>query len=862
MSLVAGNRVGPYEILALIGAGGMGEVYRAHDPRLHRDVAIKISHKTFSDRFEREAHAIAALNHPHICQIYDVGPDYLVMEFVEGAPLAAVEGSRQLLDLAVQIADGLAAAHAAGFVHRDLKPDNILVTRDNRVKILDFGLAKQTGGAPTSEATRTVTTTNPGTVLGTVAYMSPEQARGRELDARSDQFSFGLILYEMAAGKRAFARETSAETMAAIIRDEPEPLPASVPAPLRWTIERCLSKDPAERYDSTRDLYRELRQIRQRLSEAASALAVASPAPPSKSGRLLGPTAAALALAAATGIAAWFGKPKPDEPLLQTEITAPAGAKLGPPRFGQLALSPDGRRLVFLATKDGTRSLWLRQLSSGISTPLPGTAGATEPFWSPDSRWVGFIAGSQLQKIDVEGGRLQVICDVNGYSDIQPSTWNSDGVILFSTATSPIQRVSASGGSPTAVYSLDTAAGETSQRAPFFLPDGRHFLFHPYPNGYTYTVGSLDGKPRKPLFANVHSPPTYAPGAAGKGWLLYIANSQLMARPFDAAKAEVTGEPAVVSDSLPTGPSWSASANGILAFRHAAAQRLQLTWFNRDGKPVGVAGDVGDVGDPRISPDQKTIAFHRYEGSQSDIRLFDMVRGSETRFSSGPGFSRYPLWLAGDESVLYTVYKDKNSLVRRPMGGAGRETIVAIENGEIVPTGVSPDGRWVVLVEENFDGGGRLVLRSLVDGKRIPAVESKAADDGSISPDGHWLLYSELLSERREIFMQSMPAEAGGAAGAEGKFTISTAGGSQPRWRRDGKEIFYLSENGKMMAVPVESGPGVFRPGAPKTLFAAQTTDGYDVSSDGQRFLIPQSVEDSAEVPITIIYNWPKLLQK
>jgi Tol biopolymer transport system component len=853
----------------------MGAVYRATDTKLKRDVAVKVLPDAFAQdpdrlaRFQREAQVLAALNHPNIAAIYGVEESAFIMELVEGESLRAVleRGPLPLessLHYAAQIADALEAAHERGVVHRDLKPANIMITPAGVVKVLDFGLAAVVQGAgadptaassPANSPTLTMRATQAGMILGTAGYMSPEQARGKTVDKRADIWAFGIVLYEMITGRQTFGGDTVTDILASVVKEQPDL--TSIPPQVRTAIARCLSKDPRERWGSIGD-------VRWALENPQTTQTVSEP----RRGTLWAGSGfwiAATALLALALPAAWFLKPHSDEPLIQTEISAPPGARFGPPGWGQVALSPDGRRLLFLASKDGTTSLWMRLLSSDSAAPLPGTAGAASPFWSPDSRWVGFFAENKLQKIDPDGGRPQVLCEAIGPRSSLLGTWNAEGLILFSSGGKPIQKVSAAGGSPTAVFPLDAAGGEQDQVVPVFLPDGKHFLFMSIgKRPGTVTLGALDGARRPLPLTNSPSPVSYAPNPAGKGWMFYVADGlQLTARPFDAGKGEFTGETAVAADQMPSGPSWSTSATGLLAFRHSGNPQVHLSWFNRDGKPLGVIKDLDNARSPRISPDQRTIAFARLDDRQTETWFFDTVRGAASRFSSGSGSCKNAVWSADGKEIFCTTLKDGTySLMKRPASGIGRESTAATRTGRsIFPLGASRDGRWLLVREGGF-GTDFLAMLSLTDGKVLPMPETAQSTGASLSPDGRWLAYVDTTVRRPEVWVRSLPPEAGGSAEVQGKFPISTAGGSNPIWGGGGKEIFYVSADGKMMAVPMESGPGFLRPGAPKTLFAAQVPYGYDVSSDGQRFLIAQPPEDATEVPITIVSNWPKLLPK
>ncbi len=662
-------------------------------------------------------------------------------------------------------------------------------------------------------------------------------------------------------GGQAFKGETVTDVLASVVKEDP-PV-AVLPLRVRAVVARCLSKDPRTRW-------RDIADVRWALDQHDAEPPL--PAPPA---RHPWPWMIAALFALAALPAAWFLKPKPEEPLLQVEISPPEGVKLGAVNFGQFELSPDGRRIVFLGHRsNGISMLWIRWLGGTDTAPLAGTEGAFSPFWSPDSRWIGFFANGKLLKIDANGGQPQILAEAS--TPLLHGTWNSEGVILFAETAKPIQRVSAAGGTPEPVFSPDSAHEETQQRAPWFLPDGKHFLFDSNAKQSGIILGSLDGKTRRFLFPQRLSPASYVPNPAGGGWILYIGGSdetQLMARPFDPAKGEFTAEAVAVADPLFRGPSWSASANGLLAFRRLRQGETQLTWFNRDGKQLGVAGDSGIPGSirgtrgtfPRISPDQKTVVFARRSGDgNTDLWLFDIVRSATTRFTFGPGANGCPLWSPDGSHIIYFSERATgvSFLVERPANGIGPDTAVKSGLGIFAPSGISRDDRWIVT-----EGYGRIEFVPRANGKSFSFPGSGYAANGSISPDGRWLLYSEGSFDRRAVNVHSVPKELGGSPSAEGKWQISTAGGANPVWRGDGKEIFYLANDGKMMAVPVESGENFFRPGTPKPLFQTQlpqtSTRDYDVTADGQRFLIDQPLaSDQGEVPISVVVNWPKLLQK
>ena len=863
MSIAAGERLGPYEIIAPIGKGGMGEVYRARDTRLKRDVAIKVSAEHFTERFEHEAQAIAALNHPNICHLYDVGPNYLVMEMVEGPTLAdrIKEGAIPLdeaLNIARQVADGLEAAHEKGITHRDLKPGNIKIRPDGTVKVLDFGLAKM-GGTPTAHAdespTLTIGQTEAGMILGTASYMSPEQAKGKPVDQRADIYAFGAVLYEMVTGQRLHRGETTTEVLASVIKEEPQW--DKVPVRMQKLLRRCLEKDPQKR----------LRHIGDVMALVDDAPAARVSAPAKRTWFWLAAGVAALGVATA---AVWVLKPKPEQPMLQLEITPPEGVKFQAV-LTPFALSPDGRKLVFVGTgKDGKRMLWLRSIDSGTAVALAGTENAELPFWSPDSRSVGFSAGGELQRVDVTGGsQPQVICEIQGSAG---ATWGSSGVIVFDQGNKPLQRVAAAGGTPTPIFPLDSARGETGHVAPYFLPDGQHFVYGTFGKTHDGKFGSLDGKANRVIIRN--PVPTYAPNPRGGGWILYNVRGQLSARPFDPVRGEFTGQPRAIAEGVGTGRWWSASTNGLLAFRQNFGTQYQLAWFGRDGRVLGTAGDLGQLSAPRISPDQKTIAFTRTSEQNRDVWTFDVARNTAARFTFEPGSDEFPVWSSDGKNIIYESQRNSASLlVERPANGVGAETILSTQTG-LSPSGVSRDGHWLVVIEASSNHSV-IMIRSREDANKVVRIQGHETElDGSISPDGRWLLYSTIPSSRREVLVQSVPKEAGGSAKAVGKWQVSNAGGSQPMWRGDGKEIFFLAPDGMMMAVRVESGENFFRSGASKPLFQTRlefapriNSEGlymrqYDVTPDGQRFLLNQHVADASDAPITVIVNWPKLLQK
>lgn len=728
MTVSAGTRLGPYEIVAPLGKGGMGEVWKARDTRLGRDVALKISAEQFSERFEREARAIAALNHPNICHLYDVGPNYLVMELVEGPTLAdrIKEGAiplEEALKIAAQIADAVDAAHQKGVVHRDLKPGNIKIKPDGTIKVLDFGLAKM-GGTPTVNAdespTLTIGQTEAGVILGTASYMSPEQAKGKVVDHRADIYAFGAVLYEMLTGQRLHRGDTTTDVLASVIKEEPQW--DKVPAQLQKLLKRCLEKDPQKRLRHIGDVMV--------LVDDASTTKVSPPSAGAK-WRWIAGVAAIVVIAAAAAV--WFLRPAPDQPLLQTEINPPEGANFA----GDLtpfALSPNGRKLVFQAQgKDGKRMLWLRPVESASATALAGTEGGEIPFWSPDSRWVGFSGNGKLQRIDVvDGGQPQTICDISGRAG---GTWNRDGVIVFDRGTMPLQKVSAAGGTPVDLFPLDRARGETIHDAPYFLPDGQHFLYIGIGKQWAFKFASLDGKVNRVLVEPANGAVSYAPNPRGVGWLMYTVNGQLQARPFDPEKGEFLGQPSTIAEGVGLGRWWYASSNGILAYRHSYGAQYQLVWFGRDGKPLGSLGDPGQIFTPRISPDQKSIVFVRINGENADLWTDDLARNNATRFTFESGANNYPVWSPDGKDIIYESQRNGSFFaVERPASGIGQE--VAIRSGGILfPNSISHDGKWLAFVESRGALQFEILLRSRDDPKKTVRIQERGTErDPSISP--------------------------------------------------------------------------------------------------------------------------------
>jgi serine/threonine protein kinase/Tol biopolymer transport system component len=880
--MTPGTRIGPYEVLAPLGAGGMGEVWKARDTRLGREVAIKLlpealaSDRDRLSRFEQEARSASALNHPNIITIYEIGSidsvSYIAMELVQGRTLRdlIVEGplpARRLLALAAQIADALARAHEAGIIHRDLKPENLMATRDGLVKVLDFGLAKLAlpeSGEVSAMPTLAQPETQPGVVLGTVGYMSPEQASGKPVDFRSDQFSFGSILYEMATGKRAFSRGTTAETLVAIIREEPEPLGSLVPrapAAVRWVIERCLAKDPEERYASTRDLARDLTHLRDHVSEVS-----AEAAPVILARRLgwLGPALiAGLLLAAALAVfAALRPRHQPPAQPIRFAVSIPPGTTYAPSEVSRgFSISPDGTRLVIEALSKGRRRLFVRPLDSEEAVELEGSLDATSHFWSPDSRFIAFYADGKLKKIPAAGGRPQELCDAP-FAIV--GTWNREGTVLFSRLDPPgIYRVADTGGESVRILSPEPSRREVNLIWPYFLPDGRRFLY--FANQASGTgnrelrVASLDSKETRSV-GRVESRVEYA----APGYLLHVRESALFAQSFDDRKAEFRGEPRLLVPSIhyffgPSFSSFSASRAGVLAYQ-TAARSSRLAWFDREGKEKGQLGEPSVVKGLRISPDggQAAVDIENPKTGSSDIWGFDLNRGVSTRFHSDPVDEAMPVWSADGSKVVYrSDRKGPPDIYEIAIGVPGSERPLYEAPGLQQPEDTSRDGRSLAYLQEVASTVWNIWLLPL-QGERKPVPWRRTRFNETsprFSPDGRWIAYESDESGDPEIYLAL--SEGGGE-----KRRISPGGGRRPRWRRDGKELYYLAPGNSVMAVSVTPGTRL-ETGAPAALFHVETEiENYDVTPDGSRFLIKMPSEKSPAAALRVIVNWPAAVGK
>ena len=879
--------LGRYQITALIGKGGMGEVYRAHDPQVKRDVAVKVSFTQFSERFHREAEAVAALNHPNICTLYDVGPNYLVMEYIEGPTLGErlKPGKLSVEDafgIARQIALALEHAHEKAVVHRDLKPANVKIRPDGTVKVLDFGLAKigrtaTSGAAPGEESpTLTMGLTEAGVILGTASYMSPEQAKGLPADKRADIWAFGMVLHEMLSGKRAFRGETVSDVLAQVILKDPEweHVPEGVQPLLKW----CLEKDPGKRLRDIGDVFRLLESgAEQRRPER----------PPQAEGLphkwLARAFAGALVL---LGVALWAPWSAPAEtPLRNASLLPPENAAFDfQSQYSLPALSPDGKRIVFGARANNGKDpvqLWVRPLDSPTPQVLPGTEGGSMPFWSPDSRWVGFASAGKLKKIDTQGGPPVPLTDLP--NALRGATWSQEGVIVLGMqSATPLMRVSSAGGALSAATKLEENKDQ-SHRFPWFLPDGKHFLYlvpaatSTEPN--VVKVGSLD----KPDHSGVKVADSESSVAYAQGHLLYLRGSTLMAQPFDADGLKTTGEAAPIAERIPTymNPSrlagFTVSATGLLVFHGGATTtgRALLTWVDRQGKTISTVGEpTGSFMSVELAPDQKSLL-----GSLSgavgfgEIWIWDMARGLKQRFTF-EGANPDGVWSPDGATIIWRAETlSKRSLMRRPSNGTGVAEELFSGGVNHAPTSLSPDGKMLLTYNATGDVKTGQDIWSISLGPEQPggALKPAAYLQGSFnerhprfSHDGKWVAYASNESGQFEVFVLPYP-------GPGGKRQVSVNGGYFPRWRRDGRELYYVTTDGQLMAAEVGVRNGSFEVGKVQRLFSGIGTRAsylYDVSVDGRKFIVP--LEGGAEgegtapatPPLTLVENWPAVIKK
>jgi Tol biopolymer transport system component/predicted Ser/Thr protein kinase len=912
MSLRVGARLGRYEIVAPIGAGGMGEVYRARDTRLDRTVAIKVlpehlaSNAELRQRFEWEARIVSSLNHPHICTLYDVGHeagiDFLVMEYLEGETLAqrVKKGPMpldQILGYGIELADALDKAHRYGVAHRDVKPGNIMVTKSG-TKLLDFGLAKinppvvqqvsAAGGDDTIAAPLTVQ----GAILGTLEYMAPEQLQAKGVDSRTDVFALGCVLFEMATGRKAFEGESTSALIAAILQREPKPVstlrPGSPPA-LDRIVQMCLVKDPEGRWQSAHDVQVQLRWLAGGRAEAGT------PALPEPSGRkreYVAWTLAVVLLFLLIGLGgAYYRRNAPRASLTRSVILPPENTRFNfiGDYGGPVAISPDGRTLAF-ATVDGEgrSGLWIRTVDGLQTRALPGTDGASFPFWSPDSRQIGFFAGDKLKTVAVAGGLPMTVCDV-GYA--RGASWNQeDTIILARDYQGGISRVPASGGEPVPVTTLQRDK-QSTHRWPYFLPDGRRFLYlaahHDFPAGENTGIflASLDGKENRLLLGG-RSDAIYA-----SGYLLFVRDKRLMAQVFDVKRGRLTGEPLPTTEQVLWDPStwkavFSASESGILAYQDAASRTgSELLWYDGSGALLGSLGQPSVYVGIRLSPNGQRLAIESAEGPVDDIWIHDIARGARSRLTLGRAISTNPVWSPDGNRIVFAARRssaDPYEIHEQVSYGAGVDQLLLKTATSTRPTDWSPDGRFILYnLDESPTPGPTSGLPTMHiwmlplfgDKKPFPFIHTKFTEcDGQFSPDGRWIAYCSNESDREEVYIApfSNSAPAGSAASQPGsvhpaaKWQVSVSGGTRPKWSRDGKRLYYLAGT-KLAAVEISVKGNTIETGAAKRLFTlpmalplgSSATRGwrYDMAENGARFVANVMRVENAP-PITLVTNW------
>jgi Tol biopolymer transport system component/predicted Ser/Thr protein kinase len=830
-----GQQVGPYLIEALLGSGGMGQVFRARDTRLGRSVAIKVSHEKFSARFEREARAIAALNHPHICSLFDVGSNYLVMELVEGTPLHGPIGPEKAVEYAMQIIDALDEAHRKGIVHRDLKPGNILVTKQG-IKILDFGLAHMASGPADP------TLTHAGAVMGTPAYMAPEQWEGKPADTRSDIYAFGCVLYEMLSGKRATQDASGLD---------------SAPLVLATIVRACLEKDPEDRWQSARDVKR--------------ALALPAPATRRKRGSWFAAIAAAAVVSAIAGWAVEHFRSVPEPArVIRYQLNPPeGGAFIFGLAFdaGGIAAAPDGSAIAYVAAVNGKIGLWLQTLDNLGPRLLPGTTNAQYPFWSPDSSSIAFFSGKKLLQINPSGGAPLVICDLNVYP--RGGAWSDQGEILIGAQDAGLMHVPAAGGKAAPLMGSNPLGQEVFPQA---LPQGK-FLFSAgtflNPQAAGLYVSSLSHPSEHTQLLAGISDALYAPGAGGKHFVLWSRGSTLLAQELDVNALKLIGDPRPVVDpvvNLNGALDAAVSANGLLAYG-TSNLNSRFTWFDRDGGMINPLGETGEYNSFRLSPDGRRAAVTRTRPDGSDLWLLDTERGLSDKFTAVPGVAAYPVWAPDGRTLVFSIPAASGalSLFRKPVGGTGMPEQITPAPTLNLATDWSPDGKYLVYFSIGAGTHEDLwYLEMTPDGRPTGAPKVYLAESGTeiaarFSPSsaaGRWLAYQSDRSGEMEVYIDSFPEP-------RQSVRVSTGGGLYPQWSSDGHELFYLSPDYKLMAVTLKISPISIEPSSPRELFplSASVTNWnpFEVSPDGKRFLVRAAAGHAP--PVNVVLNWPALLK-
>jgi Tol biopolymer transport system component len=878
-----GTLLGPYEVTAQIGKGGMGEVYRARDRRLDRTVAIKVlpaevaSDAEARARFEREARTVAALDHPHICAIYDVGSvdgtHYLVMPYLDGRSLAArlEHGALPIdqgLKIAAELADALDRAHRQGITHRDVKPANVMMTKTGS-KLLDFGLAKLRGpvtpistSSSSDIATRSPTTAQ-GTILGTMQYMAPEQVEGKEADARSDVWALGTVIYEMVTGSRPFQGETPASVIGAILKDEPSPvsrIQPLAPTVLDHIVTRCLSKDPENRWQSARDVSHALAMV------GEASVARAHVLPPRRTMAIASVAGFLTAVAIGTLLWATWPRAEAERRPLSFHLTPPADAEFQfSPNAGGSAISPDGQSVAFVAVANGTSRLWIRTLDSLTARELPDTEGARFPFWSPDSGSIGFFTSTDLRRIGVSGG-LSVVLARAG--DARGGAWNADGTIVFSPySVGPLYRISASGGTPVPLTAL--SAGEFTHRWPKFLPDGRTLLyFGQGPKAGVYLT-TLDRPANTTFLLDSTSDATYVPGPRDSpGYLLWIARDAVMAQPFDPQSASLMGSAVAVPGSgfaaavLSTQrASLSASNDGTLLYSSGGA-RYQLAWFGRDGTPRGTLGAVEQYIGLRLSPDgSEVLVTIRDVAASGDLWRIDLASGARSRVTSDGG-GWYGVWSPDSQQVMFTALNRREVLRAAKVRGGGDIQDVSTFDRQVYPSDWSFDGTYLAYAANNEKTANDVWVLPMTGAPKPAAILQTSFNEhhAQFSPDGRWLVFTSNQSGRDDVYVQSFPD-------ASTRRIVSSAGGAYPRWSRSGRELFYRTPDGRLMTIPVRLAGSSVQLGTPSVVMRLVEAAGlhpypYDVAADGRILALTPASGAVQDLTLTVLMNWQAALEE
>jgi Tol biopolymer transport system component len=879
--LQPGSTIGRYEVIERIGAGGMGEVYRARDTHLDRTVALKIIAASFAQdptsqpRFERERRVAASLEHPHVCRLLDAGHEsgveYLAMEYLQGESLASrlTRGPLPLvvaIGYAIEIASALNYAHRLGVVHRDLKPANVYLTPGG-AKVLDFGLSKlrqaDAGRTPLQADTAPLApaATQVGTIVGSAPYMAPERLEGREADHRTDVWGFGLILYEMCTGRRTFEASSPAALIAAILSGETPSMNLVGPKSddVEWIVQKCLQKNPDDRWQAMGDVEVLLKRIvaGHGFPRAARRSRVPRVA--------VGIAAIACVVAAVGGALSLVGRDRPRSASAAFAIPPPNGGTFTPTegsvQSAQLALSPDGQSLAFVAAgADGVSQIWIRHLDSLHPTPVAGTAGATYPFWSPDSRALGFFARGLLRRIDLSGGPARTIAAApNG----RGGAWNTDGVILFAPETTGgIHRVSSNGGETTPQTRVDRSRGQTSHRWPLFLPDGRQFLFFARSENETdegIYLASLD-RDGATLVTNSSVGAAYLPP---REMVLFESDGALLARVFDPQQGRLTGDPVVVIDAVAGSSNFygafSASTTGVIAYGSPAVTS-DIVWFDRRGQRLATAVTAGQYVDFHLSPDSQSLALAAIDRDtgRSDLYLLDLARGTRLRLTSARATDATPIWSPDGGRLVFRSNRERvHDLYARDLRGTKPETLLLSTGQAKYPTSWAPDGRSIVYHTRDNTTRWDIMMSGADGSAPRPLVRSPFNEmQAQLSPDGQWLAYTSDESSRPEVYVRSL-------SGTGPRLQMSVNGGSDPKWRRDGSELFYVAADGRLMSVALRTRGAALEPSAPQALFhvpdmlvSPPYTSPYDVTSDGSRFLVRVAVEQVRSMPLTVLLGW------